>query len=94
MGLLDLLRRKKEPKLRRPEPDKVMTTIKLPEDIWRKAKIYALEHGKTLAEVIEDALRDYCGLKPRDGAIIECRLTEEGEEYLRDSKLYKPAVEK
>ena len=32
------------------------TSIKIHQDIWRKAKAYAAERGLTLSEVVENAL--------------------------------------
>jgi hypothetical protein len=51
---------------RRPEgEDSVKTTVDLPRDIWRAAKIRALDEGKDLRAVIIEALAAY--LKGKGG---------------------------
>ena len=41
----------------------VMTSIRLHARTRTAAKVYAAEHGMKLQEVIENALRDYIGVK-------------------------------
>jgi len=35
------------------------TSIKVNPDLWKEAKIEAIRHGKTLSEVVEEALEDW-----------------------------------
>jgi metal-responsive CopG/Arc/MetJ family transcriptional regulator len=43
----------------------VKTSVELPEDLWRAAKILAMDEKKNLQEVIADALRNH--LKAKKG---------------------------
>jgi hypothetical protein len=47
-------------------PANVKTTVDLPQDLWRAAKIRAMDEHSDLRSVIIAALRSYLGL--RDGA--------------------------
>ncbi len=51
---------------------KVKTTVRLDETLMKKVKHYAIEHNKTLAKVIEEALRDKLegGAKPADEPFV------------------------
>jgi len=53
------------PKLRRPDAAVVRTTIELPPDLWRNAKIRAMNDQSNLRAVIIAALRAY--LRPTKG---------------------------
>lgn len=48
----------------------VKTTVDLPEDLWRKAKVRAMDERKDLRQVIIAALEAYLKSKPtrREGA--------------------------
>jgi hypothetical protein len=37
----------------------VKTTIDMPEDLWKAAKIRALEEDRNLAELVAEAVRDF-----------------------------------
>ena len=43
----------------------VKTTIEVPEDLWKEAKILAIEEGVTLGRLIELALREFIKAKKR-----------------------------
>lgn len=43
------------------------TTVDLPEDLWRKAKVRAMDERKDLRQVIIVALEAYLKSKPRRG---------------------------
>lgn len=36
-------------------------TIRVPDDLWHTAKLAAAREGRTVTEVVNDALRDYIG---------------------------------
>jgi len=40
------------------------TTIRLPEDIWRAARIKALDEDRDFQDIVADALRDYLKKRP------------------------------
>ena len=42
------------------------TSLSLPEELWRAAKIRALDEGKNLQEVLADALREYLKTKRKE----------------------------
>ena len=44
---------------RRPESDKVKTTVELPGELWRAAKIRAMDERADLRTVLIRALEDY-----------------------------------
>ena len=46
-------------------PHNVKTTVDLPEDVWRAAKIRAMDDRSDLRTVIIAALRAYLGLSER-----------------------------
>lgn len=35
----------------------IVTSIRVDEDLWKQAKIYAIERGTTLTELLENLLR-------------------------------------
>jgi hypothetical protein len=45
----------------------VKTTIEVPEDLWKEAKILAIEEGVTLGRLIELALREFIKAKKGEG---------------------------
>jgi hypothetical protein len=47
----------------------VKTTIEVPEDLWKEAKILAIEEGVTLGRLIELALREF--IKAKKGPVAE-----------------------
>jgi hypothetical protein len=47
------------PKLRRPDASVVRTTVELPPDLWRAAKVRAMNERSDLRSVIIAALRAY-----------------------------------
>jgi hypothetical protein len=47
------------------EPDTVKTSLRLPRDLWRRAKIRALDEKRDLADVVADALAAYLKGGPR-----------------------------
>ena len=44
----------------------VKTSIQIPEEVWRAAKIRAMDEKKNFQDVVAEALRDYLK-KPRKG---------------------------
>lgn len=48
------MRNQKSP---RPKVEKISTTVRLPEDVRRKAKVHAAELGITVEKYVEKALR-------------------------------------
>jgi plasmid stability protein len=40
--------------------------VEVPDDVFRKLKLHAAEHDRTLKALVEDALRQYLGLKGGD----------------------------
>ncbi|MDX1415972.1 MAG: DUF6364 family protein [Candidatus Promineifilaceae bacterium] len=51
------------------------TTIRLDDELLRKAKEYAARKGSTLTAVIEDALREMFALQEREEEILPVTLT-------------------
>jgi predicted DNA-binding protein len=43
------------------EADQVQTSIRLPKELLKKAKRYALDHDTSLAAIVVDALEAYLG---------------------------------
>lgn len=58
---------KGRPKGSKPQADMRATTVRLPKDLIKAAKIYALEHETTLTDLIVEGLkaRIWTGPKPR-----------------------------
>jgi hypothetical protein len=48
------------------KPIKKLTTFRLEAELVRRARRYALDHGTTVTEMIDEALRQRLGLKPED----------------------------
>ncbi len=46
----------------------VKTTVDLPQDLWRAAKIRAMDERKDLRSVIIEALEGHLTVKPKKGA--------------------------
>jgi predicted HicB family RNase H-like nuclease len=42
-----------------PEKDQVVTSLRVDPQLWKKAKMQAIEHDITLGEVIDEALREW-----------------------------------
>lgn len=38
---------------------RIVTSVKIDEDIWKKAKIEAINHDMQLSEVLENAVEDW-----------------------------------
>jgi hypothetical protein len=47
----------------------VRTTISIDEDLYRRAKAHAARSGRTVSELIEDAVRTSLRARPRDSQI-------------------------
>jgi hypothetical protein len=45
----------------------VKTSIEIPEDVWRAAKIRAMDEKKNFQDVVADALRDYLKKQKKGG---------------------------
>lgn len=39
-------------------PKQVVTSIRVDEELWKEAKIYAIKKGLTLAELLDQLIRD------------------------------------
>jgi len=45
----------------------VKTSIEIPEDVWRAAKIRAMDEKKNFQDVVAEALRDYLKKQKKGG---------------------------
>ncbi len=55
------------PKPRTPDADMVKTTLQMPADLWKAAKVRALEERVDLRDVLLAALRLYLGAAKKEG---------------------------
>ena len=46
----------------------VKTSMELPEDVWRAAKIRAMDEKKNLQDVVAEALREFLKLSKKGGS--------------------------
>ena len=53
------------PKVRRENGDTVKTTVELPQELWRAAKLRAMDERSDLRAVVIAALEAYLRSKPR-----------------------------
>lgn len=51
------------PKARNLDAETVKTTLAIPRELWRAAKVRALDEGRDLRDVLLDALRAYLAKK-------------------------------
>jgi len=49
----------------------VKTSVEIPEDIWRAAKIRALDDRKNFQEIVAEALREFLKRAKKGGGIDE-----------------------
>jgi predicted HicB family RNase H-like nuclease len=47
--------------------EQTVTSLRVDPELWKKAKIQAIEEGMTLAEVVEHALQDWIEKQARKG---------------------------
>jgi tryptophan synthase beta subunit len=40
-------------------PQKEVTSVKVDPELWKEAKIESVKQGKTLSDIIEEALKDW-----------------------------------
>ncbi len=47
-------------------PEKVKTSIKMDPELWKQAKITAIQHDMDLGELVEESIRDWIRRKLRE----------------------------